>query len=120
MQLSANTTDESSEAVKASLSGRVTQKEVSALTDIFRDNLGEEIYGKKVAVDMAGAEFIDSSGISWLLSSHKRFQEGGGVLMLHSMNPTVMNVLKVLRMHLVLSIADNEKNALEKLQGQDG
>jgi len=76
---------------------------------------GEEIYGRPVLLDMEDVEFIDSSGVSWLLKCHHRFEEHGGRLMLHSLPQLVHNTLKVLRMQLVLHIADSRRQAEREL-----
>ena len=98
------------------LKGRVTQKELPE-EDLFVTQLGPQAYTRKVLLDMQESEFLDSSGVSWLLVSHKRFRERGGQIVLHSIPPLVGNVLKVLRMNQIFSIADNEQAAVRLAQG---
>ena len=99
------------------LAGRVTQKELPATEDLFVTQLGPEAYTRKVLLDMQDSEFLDSSGVSWLLVSHKRFREKGGKIVLHSIPPLVGNVLKVLRMNQIFSMAENEQAALKLVDG---
>jgi anti-anti-sigma factor len=97
--------------------GRVTQRQLSNSPDALADLLGPDVYVRKVLLDMRDAEFLDSSGISWLLISHKRFREKGGRLVLFAVPPMVMNVLKILRMQLVFDLAGTHEEALQKAQG---
>lgn len=104
--------------VKVSVSGMVTltgETKVEPLGDL----LGEEPYGKRVLLDMGTAEKIDSSGIGWLVTCHKRFVEGEGKLVIHSVQPFVANVLKVVRLDRFFNIASNERQGLPQLKGED-
>ncbi|QDU95366.1 STAS domain-containing protein [Lignipirellula cremea] len=108
-------TSEKDNIVRAVMHGRITQKEVSTVAELFPDTLGQDAWSKNVLLNMESSEFIDSSGISWLLSTHRRFREKGGRLVLHTLTPSVMNVLRVLRMQLVLDVAESEALAEQKL-----
>jgi anti-anti-sigma factor len=97
--------------------GRVTQRQLSSSADLLVDLLGSDVYTRKVLIDMRDTEFMDSSGISWLLIAHKRFREKGGRFVLYALPPMVMNVLKVLKMQLVFELAGTHDEALEKVRG---
>lgn len=97
--------------------GRVTQRQLAVSADKLVDLLGTTAYTHKLLIDMRDAEYLDSSGISWLLISHKRCREQGGRLVLFALPPMVMNVLKVLRMQLVFDLAGSYDEALQKAQG---
>jgi anti-anti-sigma factor len=98
--------------------GRVTQRQLASSSDVLADVLGPEVYKRKVLLDMRDAEFLDSSGVSWLLIAHKRFREQGGRFVLYAVPPMVMNVLKILRMQLVFDMTDTHEDALAKAQGE--
>jgi hypothetical protein len=49
--------------------------------------------------------------VSWLIINHKRFREGGGMLVLHSVPPLVDQVFRLLKMYLVLNIQPDEAAA---------
>ena len=115
MQLSIQSDDGT--VLRMGLKGRVTQKELPTDKDLFAAEIGASIYSRRVLLDMQESEFLDSSGVSWLLSAHKRFEEQGGKLAMHSMQPVVSNVLKVLRMDQILAIAENDKAALKLVKG---
>ena len=108
---------EDGDLIQVALSGRITQDQIAINADPLLDVVGAKAYASKVLLDMRDADFMDSSGLSWLLTSHKHFKDGEGRLILHSVPPVVLNVLKVLRMHMVFEIADNEDEARKKLQG---
>lgn len=97
--------------VRLGLSGRVSQVETPDGTDPIVDLLGEEAYQRPVLLDMADTEMIDSSGIGWLLLCHKRFQDGGGKLVCHSVPPLVGNVFKLMRINQVISITGTREEA---------
>jgi len=75
--------------------------------------LGTRGYAQPVVLSMAETRFIDSSGLSWLVVCHKRFVQAGGRLVLHSVSPAIMELFKMMRLELVLEIADNEDAAME-------
>jgi anti-anti-sigma factor len=70
-----------------------------------------DCFARKVLMNLGKAKYIDSSGVSWLIRAHKRFQERGGMLVLYAVPPMIKNVLILLRMDLVLHIVENEAAA---------
>ncbi len=98
------------------VAGRVTQDQLSKTPDPLGDILGSDAFNKRVAIDLSETEFLDSSGVSWLLVSHKKYEENGGRMVLFGVPQIVMNVIKVLRMQLVFNLADNQGDALRILQ----
>ena len=103
--------------ISVSAAGKITQSEVSPFREPLGDELGSACYSRTVLLNLHDVTMIDSSGVSWLLVCQKRFRNAGGQLILHSMSPIVSNVLKVLNMHTVFKMADNEQHALEMLKG---
>jgi anti-anti-sigma factor len=99
------------ELARLQLSGRVTQESLAADADPILDLLGADGYGRRVLVDFSQTEFLDSSGVGWLLSCHKRFRQGNGRFILHSIPPLVRRTLQILRMELVLKLANDEAEA---------
>jgi anti-anti-sigma factor len=89
------------------VSGHVTQPAGFPESDPLVDLLGHETYRRRLLLDLSGVDSIDSSGVSWLLTCHRRFRAEGGALVLHSLSPFVRDVLKILNMQLVLNIAEN-------------
>jgi anti-anti-sigma factor len=115
MNLSAVSDD--GQVLRLQAAGRITQDVLSPSGDELGNLLGTGGYGRRVVLNLADVDFIDTSGISWLLARHKRFREASGKLVIHSVTPLVLGVLKVLRLHAVLLLADNESAALALVQG---
>jgi anti-anti-sigma factor len=76
---------------------------------------GHDVYARPILMGLAGSEYMDSSGVSWLLMCHKRCKQAGGRLVIHSFPPLIAQILKVLRMELVLELAANEADARRRL-----
>jgi anti-anti-sigma factor len=102
------------ETVAVTIKGRITH----ATLDIGNDPLATynpDIYKRRVLFDLSGVDYVDSSGVSWLLTCHKRFREAGGKLILHSITPLVMQVIRVLKLDQVFCIADSARAAREQM-----
>lgn len=97
--------EDTPEKVRLAVRGKVNFREVSPTSDMFSEMLGESIYARPVWLDMSGVDYIDSSGIGWLITCHKRFRQAGGRLVLHSLSPIVSNVMKVLKLERLLEFA---------------
>jgi anti-anti-sigma factor len=79
--------------------------------DPFVGQYGGDVYTKPVMLNMSKILHVDSTGIEWLLTSHKRFNQQGGKLVLHSLTPSTQRLFHMMRMNLVLNIASNEDSA---------
>ncbi len=105
--------------LRLSAAGRITQDDVTPHADRFGDLLGAAGYARKVVLGLTNVDYIDSSGISWLLVRHKRFREADGKLVIHSVPPMVRQVLEMLRLNLVLHLTDDEPAAVALANGED-
>jgi anti-anti-sigma factor len=94
--------------------GRVTFGTLDHASDPLVQQI-PDIYSRRVFFDLSGTEYIDSSGVSWLLVCHRRFREAGGKLVIHSINPMVKQVLAVLKLERVLHLAESAEKAREEL-----
>ncbi len=90
--------------VRVVVDGQVTQREVDPLRDPLGELLGPSAYSRSVRLDLSGTNYLDSSGVGWLLTCHKRMRQAGGKLTLHAPHPVVANVLKVLKLERVFEI----------------
>jgi anti-anti-sigma factor len=68
--------------------------------------LGPNCYGRKVHLNLNKTPYIDSLGVGWLIMTHKRFEEAGGTLRLHSITPMVDHILKLLRLQELLHMGE--------------
>jgi anti-anti-sigma factor len=105
-----------SEPLRLQASGRIMHSQISEEPDSLRVLTGPNGYARKVLVSLEQVRYIDSAGIGWLLSSHKRFQKSGGKLVLHSVPESVMLTLRVLRLDTILNIAESEAAAMALAQ----
>jgi anti-anti-sigma factor len=73
--------------------------------------LGPQCFRRKVLLDLQHAFHIDSSGVCWLIHLHRRSQRAGGMLILFSVPPGVMAVLKLLGVQHHLNLAADARSA---------
>jgi anti-anti-sigma factor len=86
-------------------SGKISQSEIQHDHDPLGELLGPGAYGRRVLFDLSQTNYIDSSGISWMLTMHKRFRNSSGKIVFHSAPPLVQQTLDLLRMNLILNLA---------------
>jgi anti-anti-sigma factor len=80
--------------------------------------LGCMTFTRKVIINFEKVNFLDSSGLSWLVACNRRFQQQGGRLILSGIPPRVMQVLQFCRMDQHFTIADDLFSARSQLVGQ--
>jgi len=97
--------------------GEITQHSIQHDLDPFENIIGAAIYQRRALVNMEKASYVDSSGISWLLGAHKRFERDGGRLVLHSVPPAVGQVLHLLKLNTLLHLAADESEAMQRAGG---
>lgn len=106
------------EIAKVMITGCLTQPDIAPPSEPFRQVLGPEPYGKIVLLDMRDSNYLDSMCIGWLLSSHKKFRENGGKLILHSLQPLATNVISLLHLNGVFVIAADGEKAMKLAKGE--
>jgi anti-sigma B factor antagonist len=67
--------------------------------------LGPEVYGRRIVLDLGLTNYLDTSGISWLVHCHECCEQAGGRLVLCSITPQPAMLLKLLHMDRVLHTA---------------
>ena len=70
----------------------------------------------RVVLDLAGVEFVDSSGLGALIHMHKTL-EPLGRLVLCNVDPRVAQLFKVTRLERVFAIATTEAEAAKLVKG---
>jgi anti-anti-sigma factor len=100
--------------------GRIVQNSLgeqwSALDRLL--NPGEP--PRPLLLDLAEADFIDSSGLSFLLMWHKRYCTAGTKFVMHSIQPMVFDVLRTMRLDSVFHIAADEGAGRQMIEGAVG
>ena len=64
----------------------------------------KEALSRRILLNLERTTFIDTSGIAWLLSCHKRCLQAGGRFVLHSAPPLIDQTLRVLRMEDIIGV----------------
>lgn len=69
----------------------------------------------KLILDLAGVSFMDSSGLSVLISAYKAVQAKGGDLVLLNLTPTVQSLIELTRLQQVFEIFTDKAAAIARL-----
>ena len=104
--------------VRARLEGRVSQRDVVSDAEPLVDLLGDNAFQQHVVLDMSEVAALDSSGVNWLLICQKKMRESGGQLVIHSLSPIAKNVIKVLNLQTVFTMADDITEAVSLVNGE--
>jgi len=72
--------------------------------------------GDRIAVDMAGVSFMDSSGLGVLIAAYRRLEGIGGQIALASVVPAVRKVLQLTRTDRLFDLHDTLPAAVAALQ----
>jgi anti-anti-sigma factor len=76
-------------------------------------------FGRKVIINLERTQFIDSSGIGWLLASNKRFVEAGGRLAFYLVPPLINQVLQMVKLPLIMPfVADEAAARMVAIEGR--
>ena len=91
--------------------------DASAATD-FKGKMIDRINAgnKRIVLDLAGVDFIDSSGLGAIVSSLKAIGNDGD-LAICRINETVMTLFRLTRMNRVFQIFSTEEEAVKSLSG---
>ena len=100
---------------KVQIEGRVSQRDLISDAEPLVEALGDDAFGQTILLDMSEVAALDSSGVNWLLICQRKMRESGGALILHSLSPIAMNVIKVLNLQSVFKLAEDEREALSQL-----
>ena len=108
--------DAEDEICRVVVEGNVTTRDFeSGGPDPLEELLGPDWSAKKLVVDLRAVQFMDSTGIGWLVSTNRRAKENHGAMVFHSIHPTVSQMLQLLKMGSILSLVDSEQAALDLL-----
>ena len=100
-------------SVIISLSGRFMAGDAESVKDIFiRVVNGQEM---DVVVDMAEVPFIDSAGLSALVSGLKHVRGSGGNMVLAAVQPQTLTVFTLTMLDQVFTIYPDRQTALAQI-----
>lgn len=93
------------------MEGRVTLGEGSnLLRDLVRESLGRG--RRKIVMNMAGINYIDSTGLGELVSGYRLIKSEGGELKLLNLNKKVTDLLQITKLYTVFDIHNEEEQAV--------
>lgn len=69
-----------------------------------------------ILIDMAGVDFMDSSGFGTLLSATKPLRPVGGSLSLCGCNEAITRMLEITRLNTLFHVYKNREEALHRMQ----
>jgi anti-sigma B factor antagonist len=92
-------------------SGKITLGEgTMAVRNTVRDILKNN--GKKIILNLADVNYIDSSGIGELVSTYSTVANTGGQLKLLNLTKKIQELLAITKLLTVFQVFDNEQSAL--------
>ncbi len=94
------------------ISGRIELGEESAAV---RDRIGALLSAgnKKILLNLAGVDYIDSSGLGALVSSFTSVRKQGGELKLLNLTDKVSDLMQVTKLYTVFDISNDEAAAVK-------
>ncbi len=104
-------TKDDGQIVQVAVDGPMSQRELNPADEPLTRLLGPNAYGRHVRLDLSGTNYLDSSGVGWLLTCHKRMRQAGGRLALCAPQAPVANVLKLLKLEGTLQIEQSAGSA---------
>jgi anti-sigma B factor antagonist len=106
------TTREVSHVTIVDINGRITLgDETGLLRDTVRKLIAEG--KKKIVLNLANVDYVDSSGVGELVSSFTTVRNAGGELKLLNLTKKVQDVLYVTKLYTVFDVKDDEFTAVK-------
>ena len=93
------------------MDGRITLGEGEWL---LRDLINEKLNAghKKIILNLAGVNYIDSTGLGELVSVYRQVKSKGGDLKLLNLNKKVSDLLQITKLYAVFDIHSDEAQAV--------
>jgi anti-sigma B factor antagonist len=96
-------------------SGKITLGEgTMAVRNTVRDILKNN--GKKIILNLADVNYIDSSGIGELVSTYTTVTNNGGQLKLLNLTKKIQELLAITKLLTVFQVFEDEQSALNSLK----
>lgn len=98
------------------MDGRITLGEGSALLrDLVHEMLSKN--RRKIVMNLAGINYIDSTGLGELVSAYRLIKSEGGELKLLHLNKKVTDLLQITKLYTVFDVHNEESQALASFHG---
>lgn len=79
--------------------------------------LGETWNTHRVLINLSKTAYVDSCAVGWIIGTSRSFRDGGGKLVVHSLQPAVRHLMDVLKVGRAVSMVDGEDAARTALAG---
>jgi anti-sigma B factor antagonist len=99
------------------ISGKVTQHDFGPVQEPLEALLGPGVYARHIELDMSDATYMDSSGVGWLLTCHKRVREAGGRITIVNVQTIIANMLRLLKLSRMFGIDGPTEEAMPEAGG---
>jgi anti-sigma B factor antagonist len=108
-------TRQTGEVTIVDISGRIVLGEESAaLRDLIMKLMDKG--DRKILLNLAGVNYIDSSGLGALVSAFTSVRKQGGELKLVKLTDKVDDLMEITRLYTVFDIADDEAAAVKSFE----
>jgi len=86
----------------------------------FRRKIDRAIKGgqTKLALDLSGTEYIDSSGMGFLVVAHKVARDAGGMLAMFNLTDRVIDLMLLTKLSGVFHLFATEQDAVDAIHGK--
>lgn len=68
---------------------------------------------KNLILDLSGAKFVDSSGLSAILTGHRLWKDSGSFVLAGPLNPMVTKLMEISQLDTILSIVPTVSEAID-------
>jgi anti-sigma B factor antagonist len=73
---------------------------------------------KSLILDLSNVKFVDSSGLSAILTGHRIWKEGGVFVLAGQLQPMVVKLIEISRLETILIIAPSVEEAVGMVQAE--
>jgi anti-sigma B factor antagonist len=106
--------------VKIATQGNITSADIDAAgPNPLEQILGKNWFQSRVLLDMGDTQYIDSSAIGWLIGTARHLKDGSGSLVVYGIQPSVRQVLDLLKVGRVVPLVEDE-TAAKQVAGAAG
>lgn len=106
-----------SDVLVLGLEGRLV---IGDAVEEFRRKIDEAIKSgqTRLALDLQGTEYIDSSGMGFLVVAHKVAREAGGMLAMFNLTDRVVDLMLLTKLSGVFHLYASEQDAVDAIHGK--
>lgn len=99
------------------LEGRLS---IGDAVEEFRRRIDGAVKGgqTRVALDLKGTEYIDSSGMGFLVVAHKVARDAGGMLAMFNLTDRVVDLMLLTKLSGVFHLYGSEQDAVDAIHGK--